>query len=165
MSQSTDVFRSMTDKECLAFFKGLRDEVRPLYRQAEVVSAAVLRVRPVFLGKQPFPKRCEMMRKALAMKMNAQAAGEILAAYFIEKHNKELGELLDLLKIEHEEGSLKGANPPQPDEKLLREAVKKFKSAENTPMRSVILKAFAGQSAIDWPVLDEIVFGAPAVKA
>jgi hypothetical protein len=106
-----------------------------------------------------------MMRKALAMKMNAQAAGEILAAYFIEKHNKELGELLDLLKIEHEDGSLKATNPSQPDEKTVREAVKKFMSGEDKPMRSVILKAFAGQSAIEWPLLDEIVFGAPAVKA
>jgi hypothetical protein len=154
----------MTNEESLAFFQGLRDEVKPLYRQAEVVSAASLRVRPVFLGKQPFPKRCEMMRKALAMKINAEASGEILATYFMEKHKEELGELLDLLKIEHEEGSLKNVNPPQPEEKLIKSATKKFLAGEKPALRSVILKAFAGQSAIDWPVLDEMLFGATAAK-
>ena len=165
MSQSSDVFRSLTNEESLAFFQGLRDEVRPLYKQAEIVSAASLRVRPVFLGKQPFPKRCEMMRKALAMKINAEASGEILATYFIDQHKKELGELLDLLKIEHEEGSLKDTNPPQPEEKLIKSATKKFLAGENPTLRSVILKAFAGQSAIDWPALDEMLFGEAAVKA
>jgi hypothetical protein len=149
----------MTNEECLAFFQGLRDEVRPLYKQAEIVSAASLRVRPVFLGKQPFPKRCEMMRKALALKINADASGEILATYIMDKHNQELGELLDLLKIEHEEGSLKSTNPPQPDEKLIKSATKKFLAGEKPELRSVILKAFAGQSAIDWPALDELLFG------
>ena len=165
MSQSSDVFRSMTGEESVAFFQGLRDEVRPLYKQAEIVSAASLRVRPVFLGKQPFPKRCEMMRKALAMKINAEASGEILATYFMDKHKEELGELLDLLKIEHDEGSLKSTNPPQPDEKLIKSATKKFLAGEKPVMRSVILKAFAGQGAIDWPALDEMLFGAPAKAA
>jgi hypothetical protein len=155
----------MTNEECLAFFQGLRDEVRPLYKQAEIVSAASLRVRPVFLSKQPFPKRCEMMRKALALKINADASGEILATYFMDKHNQELGELLDLLKVEHEEGSLKSSNPPQPDEKLIKSATKKFLAGEKAELRSVILKAFAGQSAIDWPALDELVFGAQTAKA
>jgi len=164
VSQSSDVFRSMTNDECVAFFQALRDEVRPLYKQAEIVSAASLRVRPVFLEKQPFPKRCEMMRKALALKMNSDASGEILATYLMEKHKDELGELLDLLKIEHDEGSLKATNPPQPEEKLIKSATKKFLAGEKPAFRSVILKAFAGQSAIDWPALDEMVFGAP-VKA
>lgn len=162
MSQSSDVFRSMTGEECVAFFQGLREEVRPLYKQAEIVSAASLRVRPVFLGKQPFPKRCEMMRKALAMKINAEASGEILATYFMDKHKEELGELLDLLKVEHDEGSLKSTNPPQPEEKVIKSATKKFLAGEKPVMRSVILKAFAGQAAIDWPALDEMLFGAPA---
>jgi hypothetical protein len=149
----------MTPEEAHAFFQGMRDEVKPLYKQAEVVAAAVLRVRPVFLGKQPFPKRADMIRKALAMKQNDEAAGELLASYFVEKHAEELGELLDLLKIEHENGTLKGESPPEPDAKLLKSAVERFRKGENAPMRSVILKAFAAQPAIEWPKLDAIVFG------
>jgi hypothetical protein len=149
----------MSPEEAQAFFTGMRDEVKPLYKQAEVVAAAVLRVRPVFIGKQPFPKRAEMIRKALAMKQSDDAAGELLAAYFVEKHAGELGELLDLLKIEHEDGALKGPNPPEPDAKLLKSAVEKFKKGENPEMRAVILKAFAAQPAIEWPKLDAIVFG------
>jgi hypothetical protein len=99
------------------------------------------------------------------LKINADASGEILATYFMDKHNQELGELLDLLKVEHEEGSLKSSNPPQPDEKLIKSATKKFLAGEKAELRSVILKAFAGQSAIDWPALDELVFGAQTAKA
>lgn len=158
----------MTPEECTTFFTSLRDELKPLYRQAEVVSASVLRVRPVYLGQQPFPKRIEMMRKALALRVNAEASGELLASFILEKHSAELGELLDLLKIEHEEGALKGNAPAEPDAKLLKSAVEKFTKGENAALRSVILKAFAGQPAIEWPLLDELAFGAalapPVVK-
>ncbi len=165
MSLSTDVFRTMTPDECLSFFQSLRDELRPLYRQAEVVSASVLRVRPVYLAQQPFPKRIEMMRRALSMRVNAEPAGEILAAFILEKHAAELIELLDLLKIEHEDGALKGSAPAEPDAKLVKSAVEKFRKGENPSLREVILKAFAGQPAIDWPQLDSLVFGAPAAPA
>jgi hypothetical protein len=158
VSRSTDVFRTMSADEAQAFFQGMRDEIRPLYKQAEAVTAAVLRVRPVFVGKQPFPKRAEMMRKALAMKQHDEAAGELLATYLVEKHSAELGEWLDLLKIEHEDGQLKGPNPPEPDAKLLKGAVEKFKKGENPVLRRILLKAFAAQAAIEWPKLDAIVF-------
>lgn len=166
MSQSIDVFRTMTSEECNKFFQVMRDDLRPLYRQAEVVAAAALRVRPVFLGKQQFPKRCEMMRKALSLRINADATSELLATFFMEKYAKDLGELLDSFKIEHEEGALKGPSPAEPDEKTIRSVTEKFQGGPDATMRRLLLKAFAAQSAIEWPKLDRLVFGeAVEVKA
>ncbi len=163
MTQSTDVFRAMTAEESEAFLKELRDEIRPLYKQIERVAAETLRLRPVFLGKQPFPKRCGMIRKAMALKVNAEAASEILAAFFMERHSEMVGELLDGLGVEHEEGVLADVNPESPKKMKLKTAVAKFREGENAPMRELLLKAFAAQSAIDWPDLDKMVF--PEEKA
>ena len=44
MTQSTDVFRTMSPEESEALFKEMRDELRPVYKQAERVAADTLRV-------------------------------------------------------------------------------------------------------------------------
>jgi hypothetical protein len=160
MTQSSDVFRSMTDEECTALLTEMRDDVRPLYKQVENMAASTLRLRPVFLGKQPFPKRCQMIRKALALKVNSEGSGEVLAAFFLEKHAEDVSALLDAFGIEHEEGALKDSAPAQPDAKKVKKVAADFVKGDKAVIRGVLLKAFAAQSAIDWPDLDAIVFPA-----
>ena len=158
MTQSTDVFRTMTDDECERLIREMRDETKPLYKEVERTAAETLRLRPVFLGKQPFEKRCRMIRKAMALKVNAETAAEVLAAFFMERYSKDVEELLDALGVEHEEGVLKQPSPPEPDEKVLKETVAGFAKGKNAKTRSLLLRAFAAQSAIDWPKLDALVF-------
>ena len=67
MSQSSDVFRSMTTEESLTFFQGMRDEVRPLYRQAEIVSAAIAAGSAGVLRKAAVPE---------ALRDDSQGAGD-----------------------------------------------------------------------------------------
>ena len=119
MSRSNDVFRHLTEEETQALVGEMRDGMRPLYKELEKVAAATLKLRPVFLGKQPFPKRCEMIRKAMSLKVNAEQAGDILAAFFMEKHQADVIELLDALGVEHEEGALKDNAPKPPAKKKL----------------------------------------------
>jgi hypothetical protein len=158
LTQSTDVFRTLSPEESEALFKEMRDELRPVYKQAERVAADTLRVRPVFLGKQPFPKRAKMMCKALSLKVNAEAAAELLAMFFIERYPEDLAELLDAFGLEHEEGVLKDPAPKQPAKTKIKKAVTAFPKGEKSLMRGLLLRAFAAQSAIDWPALDELVF-------
>jgi hypothetical protein len=153
----------MTAEEGEALLREMRDEVRPLYKQIERVAAETLRLRPVFLGKQPFPKRCGMIRKAMALKINAEPASEILAAFFMERYADAVIELLDALGLEHDEGVLKDLSPKPPTKKKLKEAVTKFRGGESGPMRELLLRTFAAQTAIDWPDLDAMVF--PEAKA
>lgn len=162
MTQSTDVFRTLDSEEARALFDEMRQEVRPLYKQLEAVAAASLKLRPVFLAKQPVVKRYDMMRKAMALRVNAETAAELLATFFLERYEKELVDLLDGFGIEHEEGVLKDNAPAEPTAKKIDSVVKKFQAGENPVMRRVLLKAFAAQSAIDWPRLDELVFPASA---
>lgn len=165
MTQAVDVFRTMTDEEVRAFVKDLRDNLKPLYKQLENVAAATLRLRPVYLGKQPFEKRCELIRKAMSLKVNADAAAEILPAFFMERYSKDVIELLDLLGVEHEDGVLKGDVPKVPTDAKLKTAVNKFRKGENPVMRELLLKTFASQSAVDWPALDALLFPAGEAKA
>lgn len=165
MTQAVDVFRTMTDEEVRAFVKDLRDNLKPLYKQLENVAAATLRLRPVYLGKQPFEKRCELIRKAMSLKVNADAAAEILPAFFMERYSKDVIELLDLLGVEHEDGVLKGDVPKAPTDAKLKTAVNKFRKGENPVMRELLLKTFASQSAVDWPALDALLFPAGEAKA
>ena len=165
MTQPIDVFRTMSDEEMQALVKDMRDNLRPLYKQLETAAAATLRLRPVYLAKQPFEKRCQLIRKAFSLKMNADAAAEILPAFFLERYGTEVVELLDLLGVKHEEGVLRDNAPKAPSKKKLEEAVAKFTSGENAIMRGLLLKTFAAQAAIDWPALDGMLFPADAVRS
>jgi hypothetical protein len=158
MTEATDVFRSMTDDEARALIGEMRDHLRPLYKQLETHAAVTLRLRPVYLGQQPFPKRCEMIRKAFSLKMNAEPAGEILPSFFLERYAKEVVELLDALGLKHDEGVLKETAPAAPPKSKLVKAVEQFRKGENAVMRTILLKTFAAQSAIDWPELDALLF-------
>ncbi len=76
----------------------------------------------------------------------------------MDRYADDVSELLDAFGVEHEDGVLKGASPKEPAPKVLKETVEQFPSGENALMRSVLLRAFAAQSAVHWPKLDEIVF-------
>lgn len=165
MTQPIDVFRTMTDEDARLLLADMREHLRPLYKQVEGVAAATLRLRPVFLGKQPFEKRCEMIRKALSLKLNADAVAEILPGFFLERYPKEVAELLDALGVPHEDGMLKGGPPEAPKTAKLKKVVAAFRKGENPKMRELLLKTFASQPAVDWPELDEMVFGPQATAA
>lgn len=158
MTQPVDVFRFMTDEEIRTLVGEMRDHLRPLYKQLEGHAAATLRLRPVYLGKQPFEKRCELIRKAFSLRMNAEAAGEILPAFFLERYGKDVIELLDALGLKHDEGVLKETAPKAPAKSKLVKAVDQFRKSDNPVMRELLLKTFAAQSAIDWPELDAMLF-------
>ena len=102
-----------------------------LYKQVENVAASTLRLRPVFLGRQPFDKRCSMIQKAMALKMNAETAAEVLAAYYMERHPESVVELLDALGVEHEEGALRDPSPGAPKDAKLKEIVETFRKEKD----------------------------------
>jgi hypothetical protein len=83
-------------------------------------------------------------------------AEEVLAAYFLEGRKELLIEWLDLLGLEHDQGVLKDENPGPPPRKRLEEAVASFRGGDGAEDRELLLRAFAAQSAIDWPDLAAI---------
>jgi uncharacterized protein (DUF58 family) len=120
-------------------------------------AAEAFRLRPQFLRRQPLEKRAEWVRRALSRPSCAPAAEQVLAEYFLSVHRPLLVELLDMLGVQHEEGELKEPSPACPEAKKLRQALKRFRKGEDPEVRELLLRAFAAQSAISWPALEEML--------
>jgi hypothetical protein len=122
-------------------------------------AAEAFRLRPQFLRRQPVEKQAEWVRRALSRPSSVAAAEEVLAEYFLSARRPLLVELLDAFGVKHEEGELKDQSPECPESKKLRAAVKSFRKGEDPEVRELLLRAFAAQSAIDWPPLEELLGG------
>jgi hypothetical protein len=155
--RSYQVFAAMTPERAVALMRGLAKQSPAMFRQAVDSAAVATRTRPVYLRKQPFEKRAEAVRRALARVAANEVAGELLAVYFLECRKPLLIEWLDSLGIAHEEGSLEEDAPEQPPEDQLRKVVDAYRSKEDDPDRELLLCAFAAQQAIDWPALDALL--------
>lgn len=121
---------------------------------ALAAAAAAFKLRPQFLRKQPRKKQAEWMRRALARPGNTAVAEEVLADFFLDSHQDLLGELLDVLGVEHTDGQLAHEHPSCPDVPDLEKALASFRTGENPERRELLLRAFAAQSSIDWPALE-----------
>jgi hypothetical protein len=155
--RSNEVFARMSPAQAEAFLANLRQEAPSVQQMALGVAANAFRLRMEFLRRQPRARQAEWMRKALARTSMAAAAEEILAAYFLGHHKALLVEWLDALGVKHEDGVLAGAAPPCPEPEVLRKAVEAFRSGSDPERRSLLMAAFAAQSAIDWPALEALL--------
>ena len=156
--RSNEIFSRMSPEAALAFLEEIHREAPKVEEIALQAAAGAFRLRPLFLRKQPRKRQSEWMRQALARKALAAVAGEVLAEYFLEYHNALLGELLDRLGLEHEKGVLKGEGAPAcPDKTKLAEAVEGFRKGDQRERRELLLRAFAAQSAVDWPELEALL--------
>lgn len=155
--RSFQVFAAMSPEEAERMMKVLSKEAPAMFRQAVDAAAVSIKARPVYLRRQPFEKRAAAVRRSLARIMANPVADELLAVYFLECRKELLLEWLDLLGLKHEDGTLEEDSPDQPAETDLRAAVEKYRAAGDDPDRELLLRAFAAQSAVEWPVLDALL--------
>ncbi len=153
------IFASMTPERAVAFCRALADDAPNSFTQAQALAAGAFKMRPVALRRLPFEKRAHFVRRALSRVASDALAEEMLAVYFLECRSELLVGLLDQLGLEHEDGTLKGDAPAQPAEAELKKAVAAFRKAgaEDAEDRELLLRAFASQRAIDWPVLEALL--------
>jgi hypothetical protein len=151
------VFAAMPPEQAQALFAELREKAPATFSQALAVASAALKARPVYLARQPLEKQAAAARRALARVGACDAAEEVLATYFVECQRPLLVEWLDAVGVAHEEGVLSDDRPPSPPPEKLREAVSAFRSGETRAERELLLRAFAAQSAIEWPELDALL--------
>ncbi|MBW2291158.1 MAG: hypothetical protein JRG94_02480 [Deltaproteobacteria bacterium] len=148
------IFAAMDPERAESFFRAIAEKAPGSFTQAVYAAATVFKSRPNFVIKQPFPKRAAMVRRALARVSSNPVAEEMLAIYYLECRKDILIEWLDALGIEHEEGSLKEDNPVEPAADKLELTIKEFCGKDDDLDRGLLLKAFASQPVINWPVLD-----------
>jgi len=155
--RSYQVFAAMSPERAVVVMKGLFEKAPAVFRQSVDAAAIAMRARPVYLRNQPFEKRAEAVRRALARVGSNPVADEILAVYFLECRKELLIEWLDLIGVPHKEGALEEDAPPEPPEKKLRESVKKYLAADDDADRDLLLRAFAAQHSVEWPTLDALL--------
>jgi hypothetical protein len=158
------VFSRMTDPEASRFLAVLAEKAPALHVQALGAAAAAMRARPQYLMKQPHEKRAEAVRRALARVATSEVAEELLAVYFLDGRKELLTEWLDTIGLEHEEGALKADAPPCPPDAELAKAVERYRGGakeDGEPgdawERELLLRAFAAQTAVDWPALEKLL--------
>ena len=156
------VFARMTPERTHALLESLREGAPAVYTQALAAASAWLRARPQFVLKQSPDKRAKLVRQALSRLSTSLVAEEVLAAYFLQVTKRLLVEWLDAIGLEHEDGALAADAPPEPPRDRLEKAIAAFRAKpDEAADRALLLEAFAAQSAIDWPALEELI-GAPA---
>lgn len=160
--RSYQVFASMTPERAVAMMRVLKEGAPGMFRQAVDAAAVSIKARPVWMRRQPFEKRSESIRRALARVTANPVADELLAIYFLECRKELLIEWLDAVGLKHDEGSLEDEAPDQPDAAKLKSVVDSFLAAADDPDRDLLLRAFAAQGAIEWPDLDAQLEGAAA---
>lgn len=151
------VFAAMSPQRAVAVMAALRERAPLAFGQALALASAAMRARPAYLARRPLEKQAEAARRAFARVSAVDAAEQILATYFLECQRPLLEEWLDRLGLSHQEGVLKEERPEPPDAARLGEAVAAFRRGEDPEERELLLRAFAAQSAIDWPQLDALL--------
>jgi hypothetical protein len=155
--RSFQVFAAMSPEQAVSFFGRVKKEAPAYFTQSLHAASIALKSRPAFLLKQPFEKQVGSVRSALSRVSSNPLADETLAVYFLEVRKELLVEWLDTAKVAHDDGALEDDEPPQPEEASLREAITSFRTASEDADRELLLQAFSAQSAVDWPVLDELI--------
>jgi hypothetical protein len=155
--RSNEIFARMSPEAALAFLEEVQKEAPAVADIALSAAAGAFRLRPVFLRRQPRKRQAEWVRQALSRNAMAAVAEEVLAEYFLEYHGDLLGEWLDALGLEHDKGVLKVDAPacPKPDD--LARIVAEFRKGAEPARRELLMRAFAAQSAIDWPDFEALL--------
>jgi hypothetical protein len=157
--RSYQIFAAMPPDRAVAVLSRLSKDAPPMFQQALLAAGAAMNARPVYLRKLPFEKQAEAVRRTLARVAANGVAEEILAVYFLECRKALLIEWLDLLGIKHEDGILEADRPAAPKQAELQKARDAFCGVDDDPDRALLLRAFAAQSAIDWPDLEALLDG------
>jgi hypothetical protein len=154
--RSYQIFAAMTPDRAVAVMSGLSEHAPQMFRQALLAASASMNARPAYVLKQPFEKQVGSVRRALSRVAANGVAEEILAVYFLECRKELLLEWLDLLGLKHEDGILEADSPAAPGKAELEKARNTFCGVDDDD-RSLLLSAFAAQSAIDWPDLEALL--------
>ncbi len=129
---------------------------KPAYKAMMSGVAQAMRVRPVFLERQPRAQRHVAMMQALARPGQDAVAAGLLRAWLLKKHKAMLIDFLNALEIKNEEGVVEDL-PVAVEEAKLKAAVEILVNKYPHEAVAVYLNAFNDMNQANWPNLKTIL--------
>lgn len=129
---------------------------REVYRTALASVAQALKLRPVFLERQPRAQQHKTIASAVTRRTLAAVADSLLRTWLLKKHTAVLTDFLDALKIPHDKGVVEEL-PPSVDDAALQAAVDALLAKHPPQVVAIYLHAFGSMNAVHWPNLENLV--------
>jgi hypothetical protein len=129
---------------------------REVYRAALAAVAQALKVRPVFLERQPRAQQHATMASALTRRSLEAIADSLIRAWLLKKHTAVLTDFLDSLQITHDKGVVENLPETMADE-ALKAAVDALLAKHPAQVVAVYLHAFNYMNEAKWPNLDTLL--------
>src|ERR1700722_6106583 len=136
---------------------------KPAYKATLNGVAQALRVRPVFLERQPRAQRHVSMVTVLSKPGLDAVAGSLLRAWLLKKHKAMLVDFLNALEIKNEEGVVEDL-PPSVDDAKLKSAVEALLAKHPHEAVAVYLNAFNDMNQANWANLKQILESEPQLQ-
>ncbi len=129
---------------------------KPAYKATVAAVAQAKRVRPIFLERQPRDARQTSMLVALTKPNMDTAAGALIRAWLVKKHQAMLADYLNALEIKNENGVVDDL-PPAVDDAKLKLAVETLLGKYPHEVVAVYLNAFNDMNAAGWANLKTLL--------
>jgi hypothetical protein len=156
MMTAHELFGFMSPKMASEIVEWTFEEDKPTYKAALQGVAAVKKVRPVFLQRQPRAQRDSAMISAFGRPALEQAAGAILRNWLTKSKTSLLTDFLDGLGLEHEKGVLENL-PDGVEDAKLNEAINSILEKHPQEYVAVYLNAFNSMNETSWGNLDTLL--------
>jgi hypothetical protein len=122
---------------------------KPTYKATLNGVATALRVRPVYLERQPRPQRHASMISILSKPALETAAGTLLRTWLVKQQRPMLVDFLNALEIKNENGVVDEL-PKEIDDAKLKSAVEALLAKHPHEAAAVYLNAFNDMNEANW---------------
>lgn len=156
MLTSHELFGFMSPALANEILNDAYESEKPVYKATLNGVAQALRVRPVYLERQPRPQRHNSMIQILSRPALEAVAAGLLRAWLVKKHKAMLMDFLNALEIKNEEGVVDDL-PESMDDAKLKAAIEILVSKYPPEAVAVYLNAFNEMNQASWGNLKEIL--------
>jgi len=160
---SHELFAAMPAALALDILEFNHTNDKKVYRAALDAVAAARKLRPVFLERQPWQERYNMMGASLGRPALGIVADGLLRNWLLKKYTAILTDFLDALNIKHDKGVVEEL-PKSVDDPMLKRAVETLLSKHPAEPVAVYLHAFNSMNAESWANLDELLQSEPRLR-
>jgi len=129
---------------------------KPTYKATLNGVATALRVRPIYLERQPRAQRHASMISVLSRPGLDTAAGGLLRVWLVKKHRAMLVDFMNALEIKNEEGVVDDL-PATVDDAKLKSAIETLLAKNPPEIVAIYLNAFHDMNEASWPNLKTIL--------